>query len=184
MGHVHVIICSTVHHAADLRARDEQASLPIQIRRHPRLFNDARGRLGRGCFARMARRAAARGGRKRGRPRIGVQPCWHRPRCSRHHFPHRRRPSPRSRSHHRFPRLRRPLTCRHPRRLNRCNAAANRCANSTSPATASFASMRAAMSRRWSRSGPIRKKSPSRSRDLRRGCLHPTPSSSKGGPAR
>jgi hypothetical protein len=70
MGHVHVNICSTGHHAAGLRSRGEQASLPIQIRRHPRLFNDARGRLGRGCFARMACRAAARGDRKRGHAQI------------------------------------------------------------------------------------------------------------------
>jgi hypothetical protein len=67
MGHVHVSICSTGHYSADLRARGEQASLPIQIRRHPRLFDDARSRLGRGCFARMACRAAAGGDRKPGR---------------------------------------------------------------------------------------------------------------------
>jgi hypothetical protein len=67
MGHVHVSICSTGHYSADLRSRGEQASLSIQIRRHPRLFDDARRRISRGCFARMACRAAASGDRKPGR---------------------------------------------------------------------------------------------------------------------
>ena len=67
MGHVHVIICSTDHRFAGLRTHGEPTSLPIQVRRRPRLFDDARGRLRRNCLTRMACRPAACGDRKAGR---------------------------------------------------------------------------------------------------------------------